>query len=386
MVLSGDRKPLENGVLQTLLRGQEVLISGRVPDWALNSAALDFLHKAAYLTGDGRWLTYRERTGLDTDVFRLGQSFWPDDRSQAATAAAISSGKWTDRIPMPKPMWQSRGNGFPLGQSFLNASYRSAADASGDYILLDGMNGASRNPYHTFDILEYRLDGQTLLQGYHNQVLTSADGMVEPKVPDGWRGAISTPYWARWHVCGRSARAPVLFLAADAAAPHRPLWPGRGRNPLPRRDAEHEGHDAVATGGGPMGPRTAGLGLRHPSQFSNCAFRKFRRSPCGPNAAMNWRGPGMQRLSGATRSTFWDNVPTQASPWPACRSPRMPRRLALPEPAVTTIGDYQHTEAQFAVLATDHLYGWTTSAGLAESLIKRMPAAGRGVGLCRRHP
>ncbi len=86
MVLTGDRKPLENGVLGELLRGQEILISGRVPDWALNSAAMDLLNKAAYLTGDGRWIAYRERTGVDTDVFRLGQSFWPDETLAAQVA------------------------------------------------------------------------------------------------------------------------------------------------------------------------------------------------------------------------------------------------------------------------------------------------------------
>ena len=83
---------------------------------------------------------------------------------------------------MPKPAWGARGSGLPFDQSFYFGSYRSAADASGDYILLDGFNGASRNPYHTFDILELRLGGRTILQGYHNQVLTSADGMVEPAV------------------------------------------------------------------------------------------------------------------------------------------------------------------------------------------------------------
>lgn len=181
MILTGDRKPLENGVLAKLLRGQEVLISGRVPDWALNYAALDFLHKAAYLTGEGRWLTYRERTGLDTNIFRLGQSFWPDENIKPELPWDLV-GVWTVN-QMPKPMWETRGTSFKLSESFLNASYRSAPDASGDFILLDGMNGASRNPYHTFAILEYRLKGQTLLQGYLNQVLTSADGMWEPRVP-----------------------------------------------------------------------------------------------------------------------------------------------------------------------------------------------------------
>jgi len=101
MLLSGDRVPLENGVLAKLLRGQEILISGRAPDWALNSAALDFLHKAAYLTQDGRWTNYRDRTGLDTDVFRLGQSFWPEEHLAAKPPEDLV-GKWTiDRLSRP---------------------------------------------------------------------------------------------------------------------------------------------------------------------------------------------------------------------------------------------------------------------------------------------
>lgn len=180
MVLSGDLKPLENGVLARLLRGQEVLVSGRQPDWALNGAALDFLHKAAYLTQDGRWLTYRSRAKVDTSIFRLGQSFWPEDRLQPKLPEDLV-GKWTVNY-LTKEQWRARQNGFPLEESFNNASFRSAPDASGDYVLLDGYNGMSRNPYHTFDVLELRLAGNTVLQGYLNQVLTKADGMVEPQV------------------------------------------------------------------------------------------------------------------------------------------------------------------------------------------------------------
>ncbi|MEN6545525.1 MAG: hypothetical protein ABFE07_05730 [Armatimonadia bacterium] len=181
LVMTGDRKPLENGVLAQLLKAQEVLISGRVPDWALNYAALDYLLKTAYLTNDGRWLTYLQRTQQDTDTFRLGQSFWPDESLTPSLPNDLAN-RWTIN-QMPKPMWVGRGNGFTLDQSFLNGSFRSAPDASGDYVLLDGYNGASRNPYHTYDILELRLNGRTLLQGYANQVLTSADGMVSPIVP-----------------------------------------------------------------------------------------------------------------------------------------------------------------------------------------------------------
>jgi len=180
MLLSGDRKPLESGALRTLLRGQEILISGRQPDWALNSAALDYLHKAAYLTQDGRWLTYRNRTGLNLNIFRLGQSFWPEEHLKPALPADLVN-RWTIQ-PLSRRMWEERGSGLPFQDSFQFGSYRSAPDASGDFTLIKGLNGAGRNPYHTFALLELRLNGRTLLQGYRNQLLTWADGLVEPQV------------------------------------------------------------------------------------------------------------------------------------------------------------------------------------------------------------
>src|SRR5690606_19011148 len=83
---------------------------------------------------------------------------------------------------LPEPMWQARNNGFTPDESFQFMSYRSAADASGDFLLLDGYNGASRNPYHTFAILELRQAGETILEGYLNQVRTRADGLTEPEI------------------------------------------------------------------------------------------------------------------------------------------------------------------------------------------------------------
>ncbi len=180
MVLSGDRTPLKSGSLAIILKAQEMLISGRVPDWALGSAALDYLHKAAYLTHDGRWLTYRDRTGIDLTKFRLGQSFWPADDLKPAPPTDLV-GQWSLN-PLPLPMWRARGSGLPFDQSLLFGSYRSASDASGDFVLIDGFNGESRNPYHVFAILELRMAGHTLLQGYRNQVLTRADGLVETQV------------------------------------------------------------------------------------------------------------------------------------------------------------------------------------------------------------
>ncbi|HPG65751.1 MAG TPA: VCBS repeat-containing protein [Candidatus Hydrogenedentes bacterium] len=180
LVLTGDRVPVENGVMAELLRGQEILVSGKAPDWALNYASIGFLHKAAYVTGDGRWLTYRDRTGVDLSLFRLGQSFWPDESIQAVAPTDLV-GKWSIN-PLPEPMWRARNSGLTLEESFLFMSCRTTTGADGDFILLDGFNGASRNPYHTFAILDLRLGGESILEGYLNQVRTRLDGMVEPQI------------------------------------------------------------------------------------------------------------------------------------------------------------------------------------------------------------
>jgi hypothetical protein len=180
ITLSGDYRGVESGALTELLRGQELLLNGRRDDRQLAYASLDYLNKAANLTGDGRWITYRERTGMDTDVFRLGQSFWPDGSLKASEPADLLN-RWTIGA-LPPAYAASRAAGFSAEQAFTNASFRTATDGEGDFVLLDGLNGGGRNPYHTFAILELRLNGQILLQGYNNQVQTKADGRVEPVV------------------------------------------------------------------------------------------------------------------------------------------------------------------------------------------------------------
>jgi hypothetical protein len=180
MTLSGDHRGIESGALAELLHGQELLWDGRNNDRNLAYASLDYFNKAADLTGDGRWITYRERTGINTDIFRLGQSFWPDENLKPGEPNDLLN-RWTIGA-LPPAYAARRATGFSLEQSFTNASFRTATDGDGDYVLLDGLNGGGRNPYHTFAILELRLNGKNVLQGYNNQVQTKADGCVEPIV------------------------------------------------------------------------------------------------------------------------------------------------------------------------------------------------------------
>jgi len=180
LLLTGEREPLDNGNLPRLLEGLDMLISGREPDWALNSASMGFLHKAAYLTGNGRFLEYARRTGVEREALRLGQSYWaPPELAAAPPAHAV--GKWSIH-PVPEPMWRTRTAGLPHDESFLFGSFRSAADHTGDFLLIKGLNGASRNAYHTFAVLEARLDGDTVLAGFSNQVRVTVGGAVEARV------------------------------------------------------------------------------------------------------------------------------------------------------------------------------------------------------------
>jgi len=180
LLLTGDRKPVENGVLREQLRGQEILTDGSKPDPHLNCASLGFLHKAAYLFQDGRFVHYRHRTGVDTEVFRLGQSFWPEKHLTPEPPADLV-GKWSV-LHMSEPAWRARRTGFDLESTFRFASYRNSVDDSGDYVFLKGINRQLRNPYHNFALLRLRINGKPLLNGYGTQVYTRADGMVEPKI------------------------------------------------------------------------------------------------------------------------------------------------------------------------------------------------------------
>ena len=52
-----------------------MLISGRLPDWALHSASVGYLHKATYLMQDGRYVHYRQRTGVNMNE-AVGAFHW----------------------------------------------------------------------------------------------------------------------------------------------------------------------------------------------------------------------------------------------------------------------------------------------------------------------
>ncbi len=403
MLLSGDREPMRNGVAAKLLRDQELLISGRVPDWALNFAALDFLHKAAYLTQDGRWLAYRDRTGVDTTIFRLGHSFWPGDKLKPAQPTDLV-GKWTINH-LPKPHWLARNNGLPPEESFQNASFRSATDAGGDFILIDGFNGASRNSYHTFALLELRLAGRTILQGYLNQMLTKADGMVEARV--AMDAALRHA-----DVIGQTAFCVGETPKAAFCNWRRTLAQRVGRHALVvddltfRADSENmEAQFKWEMTGGPVrfdaktGALTAGAsriwcadalettirgGIA--TQEWNGAVKQGQHriffsligsgiweGPRRPDQAVQGTAADIARLSKVETHAPAGHVSTSESRT-ALRCARLTDNaaaLALPQPAVAVVGEWKNCQGELVILGSDHLHGkGLTRAGLGQPLLE----------------
>ena len=372
MVLTGDRKPLENGVLATLLDGQEILASGRPGDIALRSASMGFLNKAAYLTADGRWSTYRRRTGVDTDVFRLGQSFWPDEKLEPKLPVDLA-GKWSI-LPLSEPAWSSRGSGLPLEQSFYIAGYRSAADDSGDFILLDGFNGASRNPYHTFDILQLRIDGRTVLDGYHNQVLTSADGMVEPAV--AMNAAL-----LHADVVGRTALAVGEVPNAAFCSWRRGLLQRTGRYALVvddltfRTDSQNMKVKTTwqVTGGG-WNPKLRAVCVPAGGGAAKGDFElhacDLQESSGDRVVTMAWEGPVKKDRH---RLAFYliGQAPAKSTGSVACvRIADNAAALALPQPALVVSGEYGQVKGEIVVLAADHIFGHRmTHAGIDSPIV-----------------
>ena len=356
MLISGDRAALRNGVLETLLRGQEMLISGREPDWALRYASIGYLHKAAYLTGDGRYLEYARRTGVDLNKFRLGQSFWPGSDMVPVQPTNLTQ-KWSI-LQLPEPLWIRRASGLPLEDSFQFGSFRSTTDATGDFILIDGLNGASRNPYHAFAVLELRLDGETVLEGYGNQVLTGADGMVEAHSPMDaalryrdvlGRTAVAVaevpdaPFcnWRRALVqrVGRYALFvdELKFRVNSANLEVRTEWTAPGR----WHSSSEGGTPHIQTGG---------------TRFGIRASDPVEMTINGRTASMVWTGA----VSSGEERAFFSLISgngTAGAPVACLRLDPQAAILGLPEAAIAVSGEFPGIQGDVVMLAGDHLFG-----------------------------
>ena len=362
LALTGDREPWESGVAQELLRAQEILVTGNTPDWALHSASIGYLNKAAYLTGDGRWIEYRNRTGIDLSVFRLGQSFWPDDSLRPGPPDDLV-GKWCIN-PLPEPMWRERNTGFPLDESFLFGSFRSASDASGDFILIDGYNAAYRNPYHSFAIPELRIDGHTLLKGMRNQVLTRADGLIEPKV------AMEAALRCR-DVLGNAAT--VVAEVPDAAYCNwrRSLVQRIGQytvfvdqltfrtdsdNIEVRTKWERPGATWDPQENRILLPPDAAPAVASPSAFEIRPSDPVNGSTEDDTVTLEWFGEARDGQELTFFSLIGRTPASGDEPLACVRVAQNAAALGLPSPALVVSGTHEGVSADLAIVACDHLH------------------------------
>jgi hypothetical protein len=179
MLVSGDRRGRESGMLGTILRGYDGLISGQRNEPTLRHQSLSFANKAAYLTGDARFIYYRNLASKDTDVFRIGQSFWPDQPERAPEELA-------NRIVVrPLSDFACEGRAVLPEEAFHWLTYRSGPGGNDDYFKIGGMFDQTRRPYYCMNLEKLRIGEATLLQSseHNSTVIARRQGLISPVLP-----------------------------------------------------------------------------------------------------------------------------------------------------------------------------------------------------------
>ena len=179
MLVSGDRRGVESGMLGTILRGYDGLVSGERDDATLGFQTLSFANKAAYLTGDARFIYYRNLTSAETAGFRIGQSFWPDQPERVPEESA-------NRIAVrPLSHEGCAGRSVPPEEAFHWLTYRSGATGSDDYFKIGGMYDQTRRPYYCLNLEKLRIGATTLLESgdHNNTVIARQKGLIAPELP-----------------------------------------------------------------------------------------------------------------------------------------------------------------------------------------------------------
>ena len=132
------------------------------------------LNQFGYFCQDNAFTELARRLPAPTDVFRLGQSFYPV-ASYPHDFFTETAGKWTEYRYDPRHL--SVKPSFPPEQVVQAMSFREKADGSGDYLLMDTRYAPGlREAPHTFSILNYLHQGVPVLRGHENTLRFYADG------------------------------------------------------------------------------------------------------------------------------------------------------------------------------------------------------------------
>ena len=373
ILLTGDRGALDSGALDQLLLGQEILISGQQADlarrakghWytdpALASASIDYLHKAVYLTGDGRFLEYLRRTEPDTDVFRLGQSFWPEPSIQPLQPVDLT-GKWT-MMPMPEQMWRARANGFELSESFQAGSFRNSTEPFGDYISFNTFMELDR--YHAFEIYTLQINGQKILERGNNFAIVRMGGVLPPKISQD--SAIRRAYvlgkiaflqaqtaqagygdWQRTILLVDRSYALIVdrvtFGESSEAAEVEIFWQGPGQwSELPgEKTIRTEHQDCI-------------YDISCCSDFDEATVEMHGKGWNWGRGRATWRGPARK---GETKTFLSLIAPgDDKSPVAWRRLDGQTASLQMPNPALITIDGYENISGELVMLTENHLHG-----------------------------
>ena len=246
-------------------------------------------------------------------------------------------------------------------------------DASGDFLLIKGFNGASRNPYHTFTVLELRIDGRTLLRGYRNQAQARLDGLVEPHI------AMDAALRA-CDVTGGTAAVTAEVPDAAFCNWRRTLAQRTGRYALFVDDLtfrsggegmeveilfETERPATVSTDGYATFDAHADGGDEKAAKAGVWSADALRTTCRDRVIRMAWHGA----VRAGDRRVYFSLVGME--PEGCFRLSDSAAALALPGPALATAGGYAGVEGELVILAGDHLYGrGVTKVGLAGTLLK----------------
>lgn len=164
--------------------GTEEMISPQLHCWTgkpLESVSqrqsLSMMHKAAWMLGDGSWVWLARQAPYDTDRFRIGQSWWPDERLAPTPPARVLNR--VSSVPLQRTYWQRAGRTIPLEQGSQFLVYRDSVDTGGDYLRLDVAWFCDRNAYHLVTPDALRIGGVDLINGLGSLLVVRRQGLLE---------------------------------------------------------------------------------------------------------------------------------------------------------------------------------------------------------------